>query len=429
MTTNGNGHNKLKLEEVIIRGDLYPRLDTSPHIIEVYKENLEVLPPIEVNQRNELIDGRHRLTAYKAADHEYIPVTITETGSDAELLLLACQRNASHGQQLANTDKQRMTREIYSRASDKDRPALKQQLPSIMSVTPRTITSWVSRIDKDRQAELRQIAFDLWLACHTQEEITERLNIPQQTISRMVQEDFTQIGKLSELGKTAAAFGDFTPPIYNVWKNQNKSEGVKHPGNSEPAIVENLLHAYTDPFDVVVDPFAGGGSTIDLCKRRFRRYFVSDLTPIVSREQEIRQHDITEGFPKVPRWEDVRLVYLDPPYWKQAEGWYSDSPANLANMEADDFHTAVSKIIAGFAGKLQTGAKIALLMQPTQWKAPERGFVDHTLLISKAVDLPVIQRVQCPYESQQATAQMVEWAKANKQWLVLSRELTVWEVK
>ncbi len=30
-------------------------------------------------------------------------------------------------------------------------------------------------------------------------------------------------------------------------------------------IVENLLYAYTEPFDVVVDPFAGGGSTIDIC--------------------------------------------------------------------------------------------------------------------------------------------------------------------
>ena len=428
MTLNGNGHHKLKLEEVIIRTDLYPRMDTSPQIIEVYKENIEVLPPIEVNQRNELIDGRHRWTAYKAAGQEYVPVTITETESDAQLLLLACQRNASHGQQLANTDKQRMTREIYSRASDKDRPALKEKLPAIMSVTPRTVNNWVSRIDKDRQAELKQIAFDLWLACHTQEDIGERLNIPRQTITRMV-EDFAQIGKLSDLGKTAANFGDFTAPLYNVWKNQNKSEGVKHPGNSEPAILENLLHAYTQPFEVVVDPFAGGGSTIDICKRRFRRYYVSDLTPIVAREQEIRQHDIIDGFPKVPRWEDVSLVYLDPPYWKQAEGWYSDSPANLANMTAEDFHKAVSKVITGFAGKLQTGAKIALLMQPTQWKAPERGFVDHTLLISKAVDLPVIQRVQCPYESQQATAQMVEWAKANKQWLVLSRELTIWEVR
>ena len=189
-----------------------------------------------------------------------------------------------------------------------------------------------------------------------------------------------------------------------------------------------MLYLYTDPFGVVVDPFAGGGSTIDVCRRRFRRYYASDLTPIVEREREIRQHDITGGLPRVPRWQDVQLVYLDPPYWRQAEGMYGDSPANLANMDADAFHRTLAQVIKEFANRLPAGAKIALLMQPTQWKAPERGFVDHTLAIARAVDLPIVQRVQCPYESQQATAQMVEWAKANRQVLVLSRELTIWEV-
>jgi hypothetical protein len=33
-------------------------------------------------------------------------------------------------------------------------------------------------------------------------------------------------------------------------------------------ILDNLLAKHTKPFDVVVDPFAGGGSTVDLCKKR-----------------------------------------------------------------------------------------------------------------------------------------------------------------
>lgn len=47
--------------------------------------------------------------------------------------------------------------------------------------------------------------------------------------------------------------------------------------------MDNLLYLYTEPFDVVVDPFAGGGSTIDVCRKRFRRYWVSDRKPIVER--------------------------------------------------------------------------------------------------------------------------------------------------
>ena len=32
-------------------------------------------------------------------------------------------------------------------------------------------------------------------------------------------------------------------------------------------------------FDIVLDPFAGGGATIDVCKKRLRRYCVSDRKP------------------------------------------------------------------------------------------------------------------------------------------------------
>jgi hypothetical protein len=217
-------------------------------------------------------------------------------------------------------------------------------------------------------------------------------------------------------------------PLYNVWKQQDKSAGVGHFGNSEPRWLENLLYLYTEPFDIVVDPCAGGGSTIDVCKRRGRRYFVSDRKPIVAREDEIRTWDLTKGLPKLPRWQDVRLVYLDPPYWKQAAGQYSDDPTDLANMDLEPFTKALAGIITGLAKKLPPKAHIALLMQPTQWKAPEKQYTDHVADLLRAVKLPLDMRFSCPYESQQCTAQMVEWAKANKQCLVLTRELIVWKV-
>ncbi len=68
---------------------------------------------------------------------------------------------------------------------------------------------------------------------------------------------------------------DFDPPIYNVWKQQTKTPGPDHFGNSEPRWLDNLLYLYTEPGSIVIDPFAGSGSTIDVCKKR--------------------QHDLTEG--------------------------------------------------------------------------------------------------------------------------------------
>ena len=247
-------------------------------------------------------------------------------------------------------------------------------------------------------------------------------------VSEVIEES-AALPKLQKPDQSAATHAaDFDTPIYNVWKQQEKTNGASHFGNSEVRWLDNLLYLYTEPFDMVVDPFAGGGSTIDLCKKRFRRYYVSDRKPIVEREKEIREHDITEGLPKPPQWKDVKLVYLDPPYWKQAEGQYSNDPTDLANMPLDEFNKTLAGIINSFAKKL-TDAYIALIIQPTQWNAPDRQFTDHVGDMLRAVKLPVDMRYSVPYESQQCNAQMVEWAKDNRRCLVLTRELIVWRVK
>jgi len=143
------------------------------------------------------------------------------------------------------------------------------------------------------------------LACHTQEEIANALvpTVTKETVSEIVgicQKKFSE----TKSDKSAAEHAtDFDPPIYNVWKQQKKTNNGDHFGNSEITWLDNLLYLYTQPFDIVIDPFAGGGSTIDLCRQRFRRYYVGDRLPIIEREKEIRKHDlVTDGLPKPPNW-------------------------------------------------------------------------------------------------------------------------------
>lgn len=421
---------ELSVDSVIYRKDLYPRLKTDHLTVEKYAESLEVLPPIEVNQHNELIDGWHRWTAYKENKAESIPAFVTPTESDAQLLELAIERNAKFGLQLSEADKRDLAERLYRTTPEKERREKKPYLAKILSVPPRTLNSWLSRTDKETKEKRNRRIFEKWLRCHTQEEIAEEEGITKETVSTICQ----KMAELPESDKVLANHHepDYKRPLYNVWKWQEKTPGVKHPGNSEVTIVDNLLQKYTKPFDIVVDPFAGGGSTLDICKKRFRRCWVSDRIPIERRKDVIRQWDITDGLPSLPRWKDVSLVYLDPPYWKQAEGKYSEDPGDLANMSLDDFHAQLISLIEGFAKKLATGAHIALLMQPTQYKAPTQQYTDHLIAIAcgghKLLGLPVM-RVQCPYESQQVNAQMNEWGKKNNAWLVLSRELTIWRVQ
>lgn len=417
----------MKVADVVFREDLYPRIETSATTVQKYAEDLSVLPPIEVNQRNELIDGWHRWTAHKKVGADEIQAKVTKTISDGHLLELAIERNATHGLQLSQADKRDMARKIYGITPDKDRDEKKKQLASILSVSERTVREWLSRMDKDAKESRDRRIFDLWLACWTQQEIAAETGAPQQTIADVLTE-FGDIAKLGKSDRAAAEHAtDFEVPIYNIWKQQKKTNETNHFGNSEVRWVDNLLYLYTDPFDVVIDPFAGGGSTINICRKRFRRYYVSDRKPIVEREKEIRKHDVTNGLPKPPQWKDVKLVYLDPPYWKQAKGQYSDDPTDLANMPLEEFNSSLSSIINGFAKKL-TNAYIALIIQPTQWNAPERQYTDHVGDMLRLVRLPVDMRYSVPYESQQCNAQMVEWSKNNRRCLVLTREIVVWRV-
>jgi hypothetical protein len=133
------------------------------------------------------------------------------------------------------------------------------------------------------------------------------------------------------------------------------------------------------------------------------------------------------------RWGNVGLLYLDPPYWLQAEGQYGDDPENLANMELEQFYDVLITFIGQCSSKMSAGSHIALLIQPTQWKAPGRQVIDHIvdliIRVQHSAPLRYVRRIVCPYESQQCTAQQVIWAKESRDLLVLTRELVIWEVE
>lgn len=50
---------------------------------------------------------------------------------------------------------------------------------------------------------------------------------------------------------------------FDGWQFATADGDSRDFGKMPPQIVENLLGLYTAPGDIVVDPFAGGGATID----------------------------------------------------------------------------------------------------------------------------------------------------------------------
>lgn len=424
--TNAKEIKEVDVDKVVIRDDLYPRIEKSTSTVQKYAENLEVLPPIELNQRFELIDGWHRLTANKKAGIKTIKAIITNTGSDRELLELAIERNACHGLQLSLEDKRDLARKIYSAAEDKKRDEIKAKLVKLFSVSERTMRNWLSSIDTDIKERRDKKILNMWLTCHTHEEIADIVGLSRSQVGEILMES-------AKLPKSAEAASnhlvDFEIPLYNVWKIKEKSGSSSLLGNTEPEILDNLLYLYTKPFDVVVDPFAGGGSTIDVCKKRFRRYWVGDRTVVPEREHEIRKWDIANGLPPLPKWQDVTLIYLDSSKWKQSENILNNNAqADTTKMPLNDFTEKFSEFVNLISKKLHPGAVIATLIQPTQWKSSDKVCTDYAAELIKKVKMPINMRFQCLYEGQQCTAQMVEWAKTNKRPLVISSELIVWQI-
>ena len=88
--------------------------------------------------------------------------------------------------------------------------------------------NWLSRTLKEEKERKRDKAFALWLACHTQEEIAEAVEVPRQTVT-----DWENKFAETSISEESANFSDFEVPLYNVWKQQTKSNKVDHFGNSE----------------------------------------------------------------------------------------------------------------------------------------------------------------------------------------------------
>ena len=106
-------------------------------------------------------------------------------------------------------------------------------------MSDRTVRDWVSRIDKDAKEARNRRIFEMWMACATLEEIGKREDLTGQAVGLLLKE-MADLPKLSKSDKAAAEHAvDFDPPIYNIWKQQEKTAGSSHFGSFRKSASEN----------------------------------------------------------------------------------------------------------------------------------------------------------------------------------------------
>lgn len=99
-----------------------------------------------------------------------------------------------------------------------------------------------------------------------------------------------------------------------------------YPGATPAWVIWNLLERYTREDDLVVDPFCGGGTTLDVARSEGRRARGFDVNP--------QREDVEEADARALPLEDasVDFLFMDPPYSTHVE--YSDSPACIGKLSA-----------------------------------------------------------------------------------------------
>jgi len=107
---------EIPIVEIVMRKKLMPRDGIKEAVVEDYRASIEFLPPIKLgidDGQNVLLDGWHRLLAYKAEGKKTIPAIVDSTIAPEDFYFEAAKANRAHGQRLTATEKRTVSRNLF----------------------------------------------------------------------------------------------------------------------------------------------------------------------------------------------------------------------------------------------------------------------------------------------------------------------------
>ena len=198
----------------------------------------------------------------------------------------------------------------------------------------------------------------------------------------------------------------------NVWDFQacDPSYGSPYPGRIPGQIVANLLHHYTKPGALIIDPMAGSGTTVDVCRRLDRRVEAFDIRPVRS---EIRRADVLSGVPLPSGCAD--FVFLDPPYWDMKRGCYSAEPTDFSQLSYEAFLGALEALRDETYRLLKVDGCCALLISSRRKRGTYYDLAFEGFDIFRRVLSP-IERICVPYHYSysETTGEWASWRTPGK---------------
>jgi len=213
----------------------------------------------------------------------------------------------------------------------------------------------------------------------------------------------------------------------NHWyfNERDKTLGIEYPGNIPGQIALNVVYYYTNEGDLIIDPMAGGGSTIDACKFLNRRCLAYDINPV---RDDIKKHDVTKELP--PEAMNCKLIFLDPPYHTLLKDEYTFE--SVSSLSLDDFKRFLHRLAQNCYSNVQNRGFVSFLCQNFYHKfaSLNDGYTDFALEAYNTFTthgLRLVNRVNCPQSSQVYSASDIELAKKQKGMLNVVRDLLIFQ--
>jgi len=171
--------------------------------------------------------------------------------------------------------------------------------------------------------------------------------------------------------------GVHKPPLNvqttTLWEYPSQHYGMHMQGDqayvgATPShVIWNLIMRYSREGELVVDPFCGSGTTLDVARDTNRRARGFDLAPARSDVEaaDARALPLGDGV--------ADLVFLDPPYGDHVN--YSDDPRCIGKLSAFDqrYFIEMGKALAEAARILKPGGVLGLYV--CDFFQKKRGFV------------------------------------------------------
>ena len=431
---------RIPIADITMKRSINPRFEIDSDYVDELM-NTDNWPAVIVTMKKMLVDGFHRFEAAKRRGDETIEVEIRDISED-EALALAAKLNTTHGKRLTVlelaerikllTEEQGWSQRRAARYFNMSQSWINNHIGIAGKLNTTLITGVITltyrsarelaKLPQQKQAEAYRLARKMALQ---DRRLSPSSTLVAKAVKKIQNEPDTVADSHGE-GDDQERWLKLTT-LWNFGSCDTRF-GFQYPGRIPGQVVLNTLYYFTDPNDLIVDPFGGSGTTLDACKHLGRRCLAYDLEPA---RDDIVCHDISFGFPTEAKGCD--MIFLDPPYWIQKRGKYTNRAGSFSEANLDEFNWKMEKLIRDCYDTVKAGGIIALLIQNTTELKREidrvgKVYADHVFdcydSFIKTGFIPA-QRINIPLTWEQFAGFDVKEAKEKKRLLGVVRDLLI----